>query len=227
MKQVSSMLVAVVLCNAGVSADAALTSRSKDILVMLPADLPDAAQLPGQSLDLHSFSDGTTYLYIEQQQVQRILVLDVTNLSKVKFIASVKLDIPAPFDFVRDLGGSAALICYRDNRGSAVMDFQKRKDPVIASASNLSQAGHTEEVGDTGFLIVNEPRLQTAYAPKDYQVVDSYEPRNPKLIATVKQVQKKITDGSTGAVFLLGEEGLTIVRQPHVEEQRLIEAESN
>jgi len=106
------------------------------------------------------------------------------------------------------------------------MDFQKRKDPVIASASNLSQAGHTEEVGDTGFLIVNEPRLQTAYAPKDYQVVNSYEPRNPKLIETVKQVQK-ITDGSTGAVFLLGEEGLTIVRQPRVEEQRRIEAESN
>ena len=113
MKQVSSILVAVVLCSAGVSANAALTSRSKDILVMLPADLPDAAQLPGQSLDLHSFSDGTTYLYIEQQQLQRILVLDVTNLSKVKFIASVKLDIPAAFDFVRDLGGSAALIYYR------------------------------------------------------------------------------------------------------------------
>jgi len=113
MKHVSSILMAVVLCSAQVSANAAITSRSRDIVVMLPRDLPDAAQLLGQSMDLHSFSDGTTYLYIEQQQVQRILVLDMTNLSKVKFIASVKLDIPAPFDFVRDLGGSAALIYYR------------------------------------------------------------------------------------------------------------------
>jgi hypothetical protein len=227
MKQILTTIVIVAACVVGASANAAITSRSKDIVVMLPADLPEAAQLPGQSMELHSFSDGTTYLYIEQQQVQRILVLDVTKLSKVKFIASVKLDIPAPFDFVRDLGGSAALVCYRDNRGSAVVDFQMRKDPVIAPASNLNQAGHTEEVGDTGFLMVNEARLQAGYAPKDYQVVDSYEPRDPRLIATVKQVQKKITDGNTGAVFLLGTEGLTVVRQPRVEEQQKLEAESN
>jgi hypothetical protein len=75
--------------------------------------------------------------------------------------------------------------------------------------------------------MVNEVRLQTAYAPNDYQVVDSSGPRYPKLIATAKQVQKKITDGSTGTIFLLGTDGLTIVRQPKVEEQRRIEAESN
>jgi len=226
MKQILAIILTAAAF-AGVSANAAVTSRSKDIVVVLPGDLPEAAQLPGQSMELHSFSDGTTYLYIEQQQVQRILVLDATNLSKVKFVASVKLDIPAPFDFVRDLGGSAALVCYRDNRGSAVVDFQKRKAPVIEPANNLNQAGHTEEVGDTGFLMVNEPRLPTGNAPKDYQVVDSYEPRDPRLIATVKQVQKKITDGNTGAVFLLGTEGLTIVRQPRVEEQQELEAESN
>jgi hypothetical protein len=43
----------------------------------------------------------------------------------------------------------------------------------------------------------------------------------------VKQVQKKITDGNTGAVFVLGTEGLTIVRQPRVEEQQKLEAESD
>ncbi len=52
--------------------------------------------------------------------------------------------------------------------------FQKRMAPVIEPASNLNQAGHTEEVGDAGFLMVNEPRLPTGNAPKDYQVVDSY-----------------------------------------------------
>jgi len=227
MKHIMIIILAAAVGMGGNPANAALTSRSKDILVMQPRDLPDAAQLAGQSMDLHSFSDGTTYLYIEQQQVQRILVLDVTNLSKVKVVASVKLEIPAPFDFVRDLGDSAALVCYRDNRGSAVVDFQKRKDPVIAPANKLSQAGRTEEVGDTGFLMVNEPRVPTGYAPKDYQVVDSYDPRNPTLIATVKQVQKKITDSDSGTVYLLGAEGLTIVRQPKVEQERRIEAQAD
>jgi hypothetical protein len=43
----------------------------------------------------------------------------------------------------------------------------------------------------------------------------------------VKQVQKKIMDGNTGAVFVLGTEGLTVVRQPRVEEQQKLKAESD
>jgi hypothetical protein len=75
--------------------------------------------------------------------------------------------------------------------------------------------------------MVNEPRVPTGYTPNDYQVVDSYDPRNPTLIATVKQVQKKITDSDTGTVYLLGAEGLTIVRQPKVEQERRIEAQAD
>jgi hypothetical protein len=53
------------------TAQAEIHSRSKDLVVMEPADLPEQAQTPGNSFFLHSDSAGSTYLYAEHQQGAR------------------------------------------------------------------------------------------------------------------------------------------------------------
>ena len=55
--------------------------------------------------------------------------------------------------------------------------------------------------------------------PQDYQVVDSFNPANPVLLDTVRLVTDKTTRDETGTTFLLGSEGLTIIRRPRVEEE--------
>jgi hypothetical protein len=50
-------------------------------------------------------------------------------------------------------------------------------------------------------------------------VVGSFNPANPVLLDTVRLVTDKTTRDETGTTFLLGSEGLTIIRRPRVEEE--------
>ena len=49
--------------------------------------------------------------------------------------------------------------------------------------------------------------------------MDSFNPANPRLLATVKNVQKEVEKDDTGTTFLLGADGLTVIRRPDVEQQ--------
>ncbi len=53
--------------------------------------------------------------------------------------------------------------------------------------------------------------------PRDYQVVDISTPADPALLATVKLVKHRVVNGDTGTTFLLGSEGLTVVRRISIE----------
>ena len=55
--------------------------------------------------------------------------------------------------------------------------------------------------------------------PRDYQVVDTSQPTNPVVLDTVKLVNYRTTREETGTTFMLGSEGLTIIRRPRVEQQ--------
>ncbi len=52
---------------------------------------------------------------------------------------------------------------------------------------------------------------------RDYQVIDISAPSDPVVLATVKQVKHKVVNGNTGTTFLLGSEGLTVIRRTSVE----------
>jgi hypothetical protein len=56
--------------------------------VVQPKDLPEQAQMPGNSFFLYSDSAGSTYLYVEQQQGARLTAFDVTDPSKIKVVVS-------------------------------------------------------------------------------------------------------------------------------------------
>ncbi|HEY6765199.1 MAG TPA: hypothetical protein VI386_10525 [Candidatus Sulfotelmatobacter sp.] len=196
---------------------AEIRSKSQGLIVVQPRDLPEVAQMPGNSLFLHSDGSGETYLYIEQQQGARLTIFDVTDPSKIKLVESITLTVPGAFDFVRPLDGHGELVRFSDNKGVAVLDLHKVKAPSLRMINTLSDSGSTESLGETGFLMVNEPYNYVRATPRDYQVVDISLPSEPVLLATIKEVRHEVVKDDTGTTFLLGSEGLTVVRRTSVE----------
>src|SRR5260370_24386342 len=92
---------------------AEVRSKSNDIIVLQPTDLPEQAQTPGNSF----------YLYIEQQQGARLTTFNVTDPSKIKFVSSTTLTSPGPFDFVRPVGDRVELIRFHDGKAVALLDL--------------------------------------------------------------------------------------------------------
>jgi hypothetical protein len=212
-----SVFVAFTALAMTVTLHAEIRSKSQGLIVVQPRDLPEVAQMPGNSLFLHSDGSGETYLYIEQQQGARLTIFDVTDPGKIKLVESIKLTVPGAFDFVRSLDGHGELVRFRDNKGVAVLDLHKVKAPSLRMISTLSDSGSTESLGETGFLMVNEPYNYVRATPRDYQVVDISLPSEPVLLATVKEVKHEVVKDDTGTTFLLGSEGLTVVRRTSVE----------
>lgn len=200
------------------TAEAKVVSPSKDIVVDQPTDLPELAQRQGIALELYSGSgDGKTYLYVEQHRGERLLVLNVTDPNKVQMVSAVSLSVPGPFDFVRPLGTSAILIRFRNNMGVAVLDLKKAKEPVLKTVSGYQYPGLAEPLGDSGFLMENVPYINGQITARDYQVVDTANPADPALVYTAKLVTHMLTREDTGTTFLLGSEGLTVIRLPNQE----------
>lgn len=196
---------------------AQLHSKSGELVVMEPRNLPEAAQLGGNSFFLHADNAGSTYLYVEQEQGARLTVFDVTDPGRITMISSTSLKVDGPFDFVRALNGRAELIRFRDGKGVAVLDLARASRPSFHRVSALLDPGQTEPLGETGFMSVNEPYNHVRSVPRDYQVIDISTPSEPALLTTVKQVKQRILNNDTGTTFLIGSDGLTVVRRMSVE----------
>ncbi|WP_142988273.1 hypothetical protein [Granulicella rosea] len=204
---------------------AAQSSRRSNSVVVVPSSwLPEDAQSPSESMFLHPNNDGTTYLYLEQHSKNHLVVLDVTHPIHISQVSVVQFE-GAAFDFVRALGSSSALICFRDNSGSGVVQFRQPKQPLLIAAPELKQASRTEDIGAFGLLVTNSPRTTNDVPEHDIQIVD-LSPNKPTVLATAHRVHQQIEDSSTGAHFLLGADGLTVVRQPDVESQNEIAQKS-
>jgi hypothetical protein len=134
-------------------------------------------------------------------------------------VGVVRLDITAPFDFARPLGDSAELVCFRDNRAPAILDLHHPNHPSLISINGLRHVDSTESLGNAGFLVVNGGVKKIQPVAADYQVLDASKPGSPLVLATVSGVQQRIRIQLNGAVYLLGAEGLTIIRRPKVEEE--------
>jgi hypothetical protein len=217
-KRAATFAMSALLALISVSAvHAEVRSKSNDIIVLQPTDLPEQAQTPGNSFFLYSDNDGSTYLYIEQQQGARLTTFNVTDPSKIKFVSSTMLTSPAPFDFVRPVGGRAELIRFRDGKGVAVLDLHTAIKPTVKIISGLSESGSTEPLGEQAFMLISEPYNYIRAIPRDYQVIDISSPSDPLLVTTVKEVKHRVVNGDTGTTFLLGSGGLTVIRRLSVE----------
>lgn len=216
-RKLAFSFIALTTLAAPLASRAELRSKSGELIVVEPHSLPEQAQMAGNSMFLHSDDGGNTYLYIEQQQGARLTVFDVTDPAHIKTVSSTPLSVDGPFDFVRPLDGRAELIRFRDGKGVAVLDLKKASKPSIRVVAGLVDPGPTEPLGESGYLGVNEPYAYVRATPRDYQVVDISTPSDPTLLATVKQIKHRVANSDTGTTFLLGNDGLTVIRRISVE----------
>jgi hypothetical protein len=200
------------------TAKAEIFSHSKNLIIEQPTNLPELAQRPGIAFHLYTESgDGSAYLYVEQHNGQRLVVFNVTDPGHVKMIRTVNLAVPAPFEFAEPVGTSAILLRFYNKQGVAVLDLHKAKAPVLKTISGLQYSGHAEPLGESTFMVTNNPRTDSANVSRDYQIVDASNAANPVLLYTANLVTRTITRDETGTTFLLGQNGLTIIRRPRVE----------
>lgn len=197
---------------------AQLQSKSRELVVVEPRSLPEAAQLHGNSFFLHNDGAGRTYLYVEQQQGTRLSIFDVSDPSRIKAIVTESLAVDGVYDFLRPLADNAELIEFRKDGTTAVLDLRKPKTPSLHGVNGAIDLSSAEPLGATGLLNVGEPLPSSQAIARDYQVIDLATPASPVVLATIKQVKHRVVNDATGTTFLLGADGLTIIRRPSVED---------
>jgi hypothetical protein len=198
------------------TAEAEIHSKSQELVVMEARDLPEQAQTPGNSFFLHSDNTGSTYLYVEQQRGARLSVFDVTNPAHIKLEVSTPMATEGAFDFVRPLGDQAELVYFRDSQKEAVLDLRKAQRPVFRVVSTATDLGQSETLGENGLLVTSQVHTYVPAIARDYQVID-IAASDPTQLVTVKDVKHRVTNDETGTTFLLGSNGLTVVRRLSVE----------
>jgi len=204
------------LASAAIS-QAEVASKLKTIVVLQPRDLPQAAQVTGQSMALHVLENGLTYLYIEQQEIGQLAILDVTDPAHIRPVGQVRLDVSGAFDFGEMVNDSAILVSFRDGSGAALLDLHRPKTPVLSPAAAFLEGTRAEKLGRFGLVMANETKFAGVPVARDYSIVDTSDAGAPRLLDTVKLVKKEIVNESMGTTYLLGEDGLTVVRRPSVE----------
>jgi hypothetical protein len=198
---------------------AKIKSHSGNLIVEQPGDLPEMARTPGQALFLYKAGDSETFLYVEQQNGAQLAIFDVTDPAKIKAAASVRIKATGAFDFVRYLGDRAELVRFRASGQLAELDLREPKSPTLKIRNTLSEPAHTESLGQMGLVMINAHyRYVGGAVAHDYRIADVSNPTHPIPLATIKQVKHKIVNEETGTTYLLGSDGLTVLRRPRVEE---------
>ena len=215
-----TMLITLLCSALLIPSRAAIASRSsRDLIVVEPGALPELVRAQAQAMMLRQLGNGETFLYLEQQQLARIVILNVTDPGHIEIVACSTLDTSVPFDFINPVGDSAIFIRFRGNVGSAILDLRNPKAPSLRDPDLLKKAMYKEPLGDTAFTIIDEATPESVVVAHDTQVIGASDPRSPHLLATIRLVPQKIEKGVTSTVFFLGADGLTALRLPHLEEE--------
>jgi hypothetical protein len=224
MKTFFTATIAATMLAVAMSANAAVKSHKGTFIVEQPSDLPESAQNATNAMYLHATGDGEEILYLEQREGKRLAILDVTDPAQIRAVSQITLDAPAPYDFVRNLGDSAALIRYRDNSGVAVLNLKQYKRPVLSSAPRLASAATYESLGQSGLLVESTGAVQQPqFRRTSYNIVDLSAQPQPAVLATVNDVRQRLFLQDTGTLFLLNNGGVTVVRQPQTEQEHAAE----
>jgi hypothetical protein len=217
MYSIASSVIALATIVVPLSGQAEIRSTAKDIVVVETRDLPEQAQT-GESLLLHS-DQGSNYVYIEQQEGARLTVLNVTDPSRIKVASSVPLEGRGVFDFVRPVNDRIELIRYRQTGSVAALDLSKASQPTIHEWSQPVNGEWEEPLGETGLLTTANFVTAVQNSARDFEVVDTSRPLSPVTLTNIKGVEHRVSNPDTGTIFLLGSEGLTVIRQIEVENQ--------
>lgn len=172
--------------------------KANNLVVEFPADLPVAAQQASIDMFLNEAGNGSTLLYLEQDNGKTLSILDVTEPSEIKLVGKVSSNAAAPFQVVSSLGDGRNIIRY-ENGEVAMLDLKNPKKPVVAPLpKEMAEASAPE-------------------AATEYKIVDLNGSKGPKLLATVNEVTHRLERPETATTFLLNAKGLTVVRHPDEE----------
>src|SRR5258708_3878581 len=183
---------------------------------MKGCDFRERGRPRGNSFFFHPDRAGSTYFFVEQKKGPRLSVFDVTDPARIKLVVCTPLAAEGAFDFVRPLGDHTELVYFRDNQKEAVLDLRKAKRPVFRVISTAADLDQAETLGESGLLATSQPYKYVSPVGRDYQVIDIAAPALTQL-ATVRNVRHRVTNNETGTTFLLGPNGLTVVRRLGVE----------
>ncbi|MGC9199857.1 MAG: hypothetical protein ACP5E5_13125 [Acidobacteriaceae bacterium] len=204
------------------SAGVAVGQRSKTLVVESPDNLRALVVPNPSAMYLYSSNDGSTLLYVESKNGRELSILDVTDPSEVERLAPVALPAPTTYDFVRYVGHHEVLIRYRNGAGVALLNLAHYKHPTLMPAKPFENAVVLGQLGATGLLMAQTKAKDASKAPltpHNYEVVDTLHPHQPKLLATIDGVRQILARGETGTLFLLNQDGVTMVRRLRVEAQ--------
>jgi len=215
------MVAAVFVATVSVQANAETHSRS--IVVESPSDLPEIAQRKSDAMYLHETGSGQAFLYLEQDNGRSLAILNVSDPGAIRPVGEVSIAARSPYDFVEALSDSAALIHYRDHSGFAVISFKKFKTPVLTEAPQFEHPSQAEAFGDDGLLLTSMNHHISQAEDPEYQLFDISNPSSPRALATIDGVTQRMERPETGTVFMLSNNGLTVIRRPNVEQEYQIE----
>lgn len=225
LKRILSYLgrVTIATVASGMATGFALAAPSSDLIVVPPAKLPASARQSGDAMFLHETIDGTTLLYVEQNQGSRLAIFDVTDPAHVKGAGSVEVDAPGPFDFVSSLGSRAELIRLRKDQGNAVLDLHKAKVPVLEMPQGLTLKGAAVPLGNDG-LTVSSRDLADSRLARDFevQIVNTANSAELSRVFNLNGIREEITKYDTGTTFVLTDDGLFLIRQPVKEVEKTL-----
>jgi hypothetical protein len=200
---------ALTLTMAANQADASVKAQ----LVVRPLS-PHYATSDAEDLMLHSVKNGSTYLYVEQEQGAMLSVFDVTNPAHMKLEASIQTGAHGAFDFAGAVGDNE-LIVFRDGSGNATLDLHRAKAPRLMIDGR--SATTTELLGTSGYLESTfQPIAPVASEAQSVQVGATMAAAS-HVVDTVSDVTRQVSRPETGTIFLLGQRGVTVVRQVDVE----------
>jgi hypothetical protein len=186
------------------------SERMEGNLLLVPADkLPPQAHLSGQAMTLHLIDPGKLYLYVEQDGGKSLAVFDVTDPHKIRFKNTVSLNARGAFDFVETASPNQLLLRYRDGSGNCLLDLRRPKAPTLRSLEEPAIESYVAPIADSTADKKEMDSDSSAVTARNYEIM---VPAASRPVAIIKGVVQQQTDVGNGTTYLLGDEGLTVIR---------------
>jgi hypothetical protein len=200
------------------TASALVFTKPRLIIENLPTHSA-IAQSPSEDLLLRADDDGSTYLYVEQQQGALLAVFNVTNPEHMKLVSTASTAARGSYDFVAPIK-DGELISFRDGSGSALLDLHTPKAPRLSvsakPAANALRLTFNSLISSDS-QIQNQIQIAAFVQPRNVQFVASG--RHHHVLASVGNVTRLTERTETGTVFLLADGKVSIVRSRSAELQ--------
>jgi hypothetical protein len=221
-QSIGKILVAVVLATTA-SVQAKASVNSKTVVIELPSDLPEIARGRSDAMYLHHTHEAQAILYLEQDHGRKLAILDVTDPANIKAVGQVSIAAPAAYDFVQYLGGSRTLIHYRDHSGYAVISFKNFKQPVLTPEPEYLHPSTAQADGSSALLLVSSSGTSAPPQASEYEILSISNSSGSAPLATVQGVIQRVDRPETGTIFLLNDQGVTVVRRLAAEREHQTE----